>query len=173
MDESSRLATRLWTSAQPTVAAFVASIVREPRDREDVLQETALAIFESIDAYDPTRSFNGWAIGVAKNQIGLYLRKRKRDRHVFSEATIANLESVFHRVAPPAQLDQLSECIEQLDGRARTLCELRYQEGLKPASISERISMSANAVAKALQRVREQLRDCIMQGDIATEGAVE
>ena len=89
MDEKTRKATLLWTSAQPVVAAFVASVIRDTRDREDVLQETALAIFNSIGSYDSKLPFNAWAVGVARNQIGLYLRRRKRDRHVFGEATIA------------------------------------------------------------------------------------
>ncbi|MDF1754020.1 MAG: sigma-70 family RNA polymerase sigma factor [Verrucomicrobiales bacterium] len=98
---SSQQVTRLWTSAQPVVSAFVASIVVNPHDREDVLQETALAVVNSFDTYDPGRSFQGWAIGVARNQIRLYLRRRKRDRLVFGEETIANLQSTFDEGLPP------------------------------------------------------------------------
>mgnify|MGYP003628598093 CR=1 FL=1 len=67
MDDSTRHATRLWTSAQPVVAAFVASVVRDRRDREDVLQETALAVLNSFESYDSSQAFQGWAIGVARN----------------------------------------------------------------------------------------------------------
>ena len=41
------------------------------------------------------------------------------------------------------------------------MCELRYQQDLKPAAIAEVVGMTANAVAKSLQRIREQLRECI------------
>jgi RNA polymerase sigma-70 factor (ECF subfamily) len=51
----------------------------------------------------------------------------------------------------------------KLDERARRICELRYRDDLKPASIAERVGMSANTVSKALQRIREQLRACIEQ----------
>ena len=170
MDESTRNATRLWTSAQPTVAAFVASVIRNYRDRDDVLQETALAIFESIESYDPNLPFNAWAIGIARNQVGLYLRKRKRDRHVFREETIACIESAFNRTSPPKKLDYLPECIQQLNGRAREMCDLRYQADLKPAAIGKRLEMTANAVSKALQRIRDELRRCI-DSKVAHEGA--
>ena len=161
MDKSTRQATRLWTSAQPTVAAFVASVIRDYRDRDDVLQETALGVFESIDSYDSTQSFNGWAIGIARNQVGLYLRRRKRDRLVFDESTIACIESAFTQTNASPKLDYLPECMDQLDSRSRQICDLRYQEDLKPAAIGEKIGMTANAVAKALQRVRERLRRCV------------
>ncbi len=170
MDDSTRHATRLWTSAQPVVAAFVASVVRDRRDREDVLQETALAVLNSFESYDSSQAFQGWAIGVARNQISLYLRRRRRDRLVFNEETIANLQSTFEQSSPPEELDHLPTCIEQLSGRSRKICELRYQKGLKPIAISEQIGMTANSVSKALQRIREQLRECI-EDKFVSEGA--
>ncbi len=44
---------RLWTLAQPTVSAFVVSVVRDFAARDDLLQETAIAVIESFDRYDP------------------------------------------------------------------------------------------------------------------------
>ncbi|WP_146435263.1 sigma-70 family RNA polymerase sigma factor [Blastopirellula retiformator] len=170
MDENTLQATRLWTSAQPMVAAFVTSVVRDQVDRDDVMQETALAVLRSFETYDTSKPFNAWALGIARNQIGLYLRRRKRDRLVFSDETIANLQATFQTEAPPAKLDFLPDCIAQLQGRARQLCDLRYQQDLKPAAIAARIQMTANSVAKALQRIREQLRDCV-EAKAAAEGA--
>lgn len=170
MEESTRHATRLWTSAQPVVAAFVAAAVRNRHDREDVLQETAVAVMNSFESYDASRPFRAWAIGIARNQIGLYLRKFGRDRLVFGEETMMALQTVFTESEPPEELDHLPECMDLLEGRARQMCELRYQDGLKPAAIGERLGMTANTVAKALQRIREQLRDCI-EGKLMKEGA--
>ena len=88
MDERQRTATRLWTLAQPAVSAFITGIVRDFRDRDDVLQEVAVAVIESFDRYDPGRPFVPWAIGVARNQVGLYLRRRGRDRLCFDSAAL-------------------------------------------------------------------------------------
>ena len=172
MDERIRRATRLWTLAQPTVAAFVASVVRDFRDRDDVLQDVAVAVIESFHSYDESRPFVAWAIGVARNQVGLYLRKRRRDRHVFDEKTIAHLADAFATVTQQQarKLEFLRECLELLNARARRLCELRYQHDLKPAAIGQAVGMSPNSVAKALQRTREQLRACV-ERKTSTEGA--
>ncbi|MEZ6043474.1 MAG: sigma-70 family RNA polymerase sigma factor [Planctomycetaceae bacterium] len=163
MDEKSRQAMRLWTLAQPVVSAFVTSVVRDFGDRDDVLQEIAVAAIESYDAYDPNQPFVPWVMGVARNQIGLYLRRRRRGRLVFDEETVSCLATVFSKVSPEEhhKMDALSECLKLLEGRARELCQLRYQDDLKPASIAEKLGMAPNAVAKALQRIRDQLRDCI------------
>ena len=171
MDDSTRQAARLWTVAQPTVSAFVASVVRDFADRDDVLQETAVAVLESFASYDSARPFTAWAIGVARNQIGLYLRKRRRDRHYFDDALVEQLAEAFARIpaAEAGKLRRLNDCMQGLDGRARQLCDLRYGADLKPAAIADRVGMTANSVAKSLQRIRERLRDCIERKAI-TEG---
>lgn len=163
MDESTRQATRLWTLAQPKVSAFVTSVVRDFRDRDDLVQDIAVAVVESFDTYDPEKPFVPWSMGIARNQVGLYLRRRRRDRQVFDPATIECLQAAFTALpeTESVQLAFLQECMQRLDGRGRQLCELRYRQGLKPAAISESLGMAGTAVRKALQRIRERLRRCI------------
>jgi RNA polymerase sigma-70 factor (ECF subfamily) len=81
----------------------------------------------------------------------------------FDSAAVEQLAAAF--AAIPAddyrRLDRLSECLGLLEGKARRLCELRYRDDLKPAAIAPLVGMTANTVAKALQRVRDRLRECI------------
>ena len=133
--------------------------------------DIAVAVFESFDNYDPERPFVQWAMGVDRNQFKNYLRKRQRHFAVFDPETIEVLEATFTEL--PAEeaheLDFLQECLKKLDDKGRKLCELRYQEDMKPAAISEAIKMSGTAVRKSLQRVREQLRACV-ERKVAAEG---
>lgn len=163
MDPCIREVTRLWTLAVPPVSAFVASLVRDFQDRDDVLQDTAVAVVESFDQYDPARPFLAWALGVARNQALLYLRRKGRDRLAFDTAAVEALAAAFAGVAPAEvyKLDRLRECVTALDDKARELCRLRYADDLNPAAIGERLGVGANAVAKALQRVRDRLRECV------------
>lgn len=164
-------ATRLWTLAVPTVSAFVGSVVRDFQARDDVLQNTAVAVLESFPRYDPARPFVAWALGVARNQVRLYLRARGRDRHAFDTDTLEAVAAAFAETADTdRRFDHLAGCVEQLDAKAQELCRLRYDAGLKPAAIAERLGGAANAVAKALQRVRDRLRECI-ERKAAAEGA--
>ena len=164
IDDNTRQAARLWAVAQPVVSAFVTSIVRDFTARDDVLQEVAVAVIESFHRYDAERPFGAWALGIAQNQVRLYLRRVRRDRLVFDEETMIYLAAAF--VAESSEgssrnLDSLQDCMRRLEGRARRLCELRYRDDLKPAAIAKRVGMTANSVAKALQRIRGQLRECV------------
>ncbi|MFM7831063.1 MAG: hypothetical protein ACKPJD_04700 [Planctomycetaceae bacterium] len=41
--------------------------------------------------------------------------------------------------------------------------ELRYGQDLKPAAMGRLLDMHPNTVSKALQRIRDQLRDCLQR----------
>jgi RNA polymerase sigma-70 factor, ECF subfamily len=173
VDSKTIQATRLWTLAQPVVSAFVISAVRDFSARDDVLQEVAVAVMESFDRYDPQRPFVAWAMGIAQNQVRLYLRRIQHDRLVFDDDVLVRLAVAFEEASPEQSrsLGFLRGCLDQLEGRARELCELRYGRDLKPAAIAESLRMPANTVAKALQRIRDQLRACI-QRKSAVEGGL-
>lgn len=163
MDSSTADFTRQWTAALPKVAAFVGSMVFDAGDRDDVLQDCAVAAMTSYDRYDPSRPFAAWVIGVARNQVRLYLRRKSNDPHIFDEEALDSLVEAFARVQPEQEqkLTRLEHCVDQLEGRSRQLCELRYSHDLKPAAIAKKLNMTPNTVAKSLQRIREQLRDCL------------
>jgi RNA polymerase sigma-70 factor (ECF subfamily) len=170
MDPSTAEFTRQWTSALPKVSAFVGSMVFDVSDRDDVLQDCAIAAMTSFDRYDSTRPFAAWVIGVARNQVRLYLRRKSKDPHIFDDDALDNLVDAFARNRPShdKRLTRLENCVSQLDDRARELCELRYSRNLKPAAIGEQLGMSPNAAAKALQRIREQLRSCLEKTHLST-----
>jgi len=161
MDSAHAEFTRHWTATLPKIAAFVGSMVHDRCDRDDVLQDCAVAAMTSYERYDPSRPFAAWATGVARNQIRLYLRRKSKDPHIFDDDALDALVHAFSSTRRDERLDHLEHCVEKLEGRARTLCEYRYGRNLKPAAIADALGMSPNAVAKALQRIREDLRECI------------
>lgn len=162
MDDRVLMATKQWTLVQPVVSAFVGAIVRDFAARDDVLQEVAVAILESYDSYDAARPFQAWALGIARNQIRNYLRRQKRDLLTFDEKVIASLADTFDGMSGEVRtLDHLHDCVGKLDAKALKLLDMRYSQDLKPAAIAERLESTSNNIAKALQRIRDLLRDCV------------
>lgn len=174
VQDQQRQAARYWTLALPVVSAFVASQVRNIEDRNDILQETAVAVLDSFDRYNPDQPFVRWALGVARNQVLLYFRRKSRERTVFDPQAMEALVLAFSEqsLESPAKFDFLGECMQGLDEKSRELCRLRYELDMKPASIAERLGNSANNVAKSLQRIRDRLRDCIERKAHALESGL-
>jgi RNA polymerase sigma-70 factor (ECF subfamily) len=163
VDESMKHALRHWTIVQPIVSSYVHSLVRDYSTRDDLMQDIAIAVLESFDRYDPAQPFAAWAIGIARNHLRLHFRTVHRSRLRFSDSFMDQLSESFSQVSPRElhHLEHLQTCLDQLDGRAKQLCEARYSENQKPSQISRWLGGSPNGVAKALQRIRERLRECI------------
>lgn len=163
VDESMRIALRHWTVVQPIVSAFVHSMVRDYSARDDLMQDIAIAVLESFDRYDSSCPFAGWAIGIARNQVRLYYRTVHRSRLRFSDSIMDQLSEDFASISTQElhRLEHLQTCLDQLDGRAKELCKARYSENQKPAQIANWLGGTPNGIAKALQRIRERLRECI------------
>ena len=91
-----------------------------------------------------------------------------------SDEVVSQLAVAFEAeaIAQARPLGFLQDCLGKLDSRARELCELRYVQDLKPAAIAEMVGMTANAVAKSLQRIRDQLRECIERKSAIDGGAL-
>jgi RNA polymerase sigma-70 factor (ECF subfamily) len=163
MDPSTRRALADWTRAQPAVSAFVHALVHDRSERDDVLQDVAVAVLESHHRYDPARPFLAWALTIARNEVVDSLRRRRRRPALLGPEAADALAGAIADLAEgeQARLARLADCMSELDRRAREACELRYRAGLSNAQVAEALGMQANTASKLLQRVRERLRECI------------
>ncbi|MFN5322098.1 MAG: sigma-70 family RNA polymerase sigma factor [Planctomycetota bacterium] len=161
-------AVRQWTRVQPIVSAFLGSLVRNQADRDDLLQETAVAVVQSYAAFDRTRSFENWVMGIAQNQLRNYFRKLARGRLVFDSELVSRLADSFVRTGPETQekLEQLEDCFGKLPPAAQELCRKRYREELTLNAIAAHAGRSLESITKSLQRIREQLRACIERSQL-------
>lgn len=156
--------TQLWTAAHPTVAGFVRSLVPDRVAVDDIVQEVAVALFAQFSAYDPSRPFVAWALGIAKHKI------QDRWRTLARSKTVTQDSAVLEAMAEiSAEMDDefdsrraaLQECLGQVQGRASDLLRLHYHDGLEPRHIAEQLGLQAGHVRVLLNRVRGVLRDCI------------
>ncbi len=154
---------QLWTGAQPAVAGYIRAVVTDAAAAKDVLQETALTLFRRFADYDGERPFLGWALGVAKFQVLGYRRDEARSFLTFEPDLFGRFTEQWAASAPEAdrRAGALQECLEQLAGRAREVVRLRYFEELTAEEIALRSGANGAAVRVMLQRIREQLRECI------------
>lgn len=152
-----------WTQAQPTVAAFVSSLVPNFHDAEDVLQCVAIALVNKADGFDPSKPFVAWALGIARIEVLRFRSKAHQDRLVFDDQVIDRVFEAYQSTL--AELEEkkgaMAWCVGQVQGKAGRVLELHYLREQKPAQVAQTLGMSANAVFVTLHRVRLALRECI------------
>jgi RNA polymerase sigma-70 factor (ECF subfamily) len=153
----------LWTAAQPTISAFIRTLVPHYQQADEVLQRVAVTLVRKFDQYDPSRPFGAWAIGVAKYEVLYFRRERATDKHLFGDEIVEQIanryEIVIEEIDPIREA--LRNCLEDLRGRSKRVIELRYRRGMRSNVIAQQMSLSPGAVRMLLCRVREKLRGCI------------
>ena len=160
-----------WSSVYDRVRLFVASVVWDRHDAEDVTQEVAYKAGRGFASYDPAQPFGAWVMGIAKNEVRHYLRTQSRDRHAFSDDLVAKLADSASEVQPElsARSSALTECMKNLPEPAKALLRMRYIEQTQAAELADQLSLTTNAVHQRLKRIRKALSDCIEQR-LAKEG---
>jgi len=159
-----------YLQAQPSIRAYVLSIVRDFHVTEDVLQEVAVAAWERYDRYDPARPFVGWVLGVAHHKCIDSLRARK--------ARVLLPDDLADRLAQDAAMlseeaaerrKVLAGCVEKLTETVRSVVRLRFEENLDTHEIARKEGKSLAAVSKMLTRARAFLIQCT-ERSLATGG---
>jgi RNA polymerase sigma-70 factor (ECF subfamily) len=155
--------TVLWTAAQPTVMAFIRSVVGSAADAEDTLQEVAYAIASRFDEYDAARPFAAWAIGIAKYKLMEWRRSVSHDRVLFQSHTIEQIADGYAQVSAEAggATRALDHCMSKLGAKPKRVLELRYVQQMKPSAIARELGTTSNTISVLLHRTRETLRDCV------------
>ena len=163
MDTDHEQFTRAWIQAQPAVAAYLASVIRDPHAVDEALQNVAVALIRTVTDYDPARPFVAWAMGMAKIEV---LRQRRQS----ARAPVCLPPDVIDLMAETfAEIDEeldprrhaLRECMRGVQGRAGYLVRLRFGDDLDPDTIAGRVGLSAGNVRTILHRVRATLLTCV------------
>jgi len=153
-------------AAQPALRAFIASVVQDVGAREDILQSTALTLWEQYDRYDAGRSFGAWARGVAAHKILHDRRRVARFPITLEPEAIEAMKLAFDRressgVSETDRTHALRACLERLPRESRRLIAFRYEDQLACRDIAHRLGRSVEAVYQQLSRLRSQLARCI------------
>lgn len=158
---------------QDRLFAYSLTLVPDRSVARDILQETNLVLWRRREEFVAGTSFSAWASKVAFFRVLAYRRDRGRDRHVFFS------EELMTQLAGEVQedLDTLADrrtalqgCLAKLTERQRWLIAQRYSPENSIKVIAEMTGRSAGAVATAVYRVRNALRDCVTRR-LAAEGA--
>ena len=159
---------RLFLAAERDILRYLSAILPHPQDARDVLQETALALWEEFDAYDSTRPFLPWAIGFALNKARQHSSRHARRPHLLADEPL--LEKLQAEQAARGERfqpghDRLSRCVEQLPPHHAAVLRGYYWDGSAIEQLAAGARTSVDAIYKRLQRIRAILLDCVKKLD--------
>jgi len=163
MDETQDEFITQLTMAQPSLWAYVFSLLPDHVAAQDVLQETNLTLWRKVQEFQPGTSFVAWACQVAYFHVLSHRRRVRRDRLVLDDGVFAYLaERQADRAAELGdRAVALRSCLDKLPPPSRKLLEERYAPGGSVKELAEADGRSVAALSQVLYRLREKLLQCI------------
>ena len=154
---------RLFLASERDVRRYVGSLVPNVGDVEEIVQQTAVVLWEKVSTYDPERPFTPWACRFALNVARQWMARQQRWKRLLSgelAETLAHrrrhLQSEFD-----SRLRHLDDCVKRLPQAQQSILSDFYFEQQAIDDVARRAQKSVDAVYKAIQRMRKVLRTCI------------
>lgn len=153
----------LFLRSEREIFRYVAALVPSVADAEDIVQQTALALWEKFDAYDPTQPFTPWACRFALNKTRQWMERRQRWQALLASGLAEELALRREALQPEleARLKQLERCLGKLPEDQRALIEGYYYRRDPVEKLAGSSGRTVAATYKLLQRIRRALQICI------------
>ncbi len=153
---------------QSYIQSFIACLLPNKNDCDDVLQETLSEMWHKFDDYQEGTNFKAWGVAIARLKIISHQRKFHTTRLYFSSDTIALIEkeaeNSFEKGYLQFQKDLLRQCLKKLSGKETTYLNLRYWEQLTFEGIADRFGITMQGAYKAVSLIHARLLKCIQVG---------
>jgi RNA polymerase sigma-70 factor, ECF subfamily len=150
---------------QGQLLGYIYSLVRDLDDAEDLFQQTCLVLWDKFDRFDPSRSFVGWACGVARYEVLNFLRTRSRDRLYFCDELSLALIEAQEALEQEERLEErraaLAGCMKKLRVRDKDLLEACYGRSDGVRDVARVRGRSPQSVHNSLRRIRRALYQCV------------
>ncbi len=153
----------LFLRSEREIFRYVAALVPNVADAEDIVQQTALALWERFDAYDPSLPFTPWACRFALNKARQWIERRSRWQRLLEQGLAEQILARREELGPQLErrLQRLDACLRELPEDKRSLIEGYYYRRESVDALAAGADRTVEATYKALQRIRQSLQLCI------------
>ncbi|MBI4872994.1 MAG: sigma-70 family RNA polymerase sigma factor [Acidobacteria bacterium] len=131
-----------------------------PEAAEDLFQQTWLRVLESIQRYDPRRSFDSWLFAIAHNLAIAMLRRRVPASldEPGEDRLAAPDPGAFENLLAAERRRAVTEAMAEIPPLYREVLSLRFEEEMKLGEIAGTVGAPLGTVKSRLRRGLEALR---------------
>jgi RNA polymerase sigma-70 factor (ECF subfamily) len=154
---------KVFLANEREIFRYVAALVPPRADAQEIVQQTVVVLWGKFDQYDSERPFAPWACRFALNVTRQWMARRQHWKALLDGGLAEDLALRREKLLPEfdARLAHLANCLGKLPNKHRSSVDGYYfqQSGVK--KLAQQGQRTVDAVYKALQRVRRQLRECM------------
>lgn len=142
---------------------YIAGLVGNLTDAEEVLQETNIIVWKKCEQFQPGTDFRAWVFRIALFEVRK-LQERRRKRGVgLSEELLEQLATTYQRQEDylETRRERLAGCLEKLKPVDRELVRDVYGRGVEVPALAEQSGREPTSIYRSLRRIRQLLLDCV------------
>lgn len=135
---------------------------------EDAVQEAMLVVVAKYEQFEEGTSVLAWCRSIVRIEVLRAKQRHQRECTIAQKVLDETVDAAFEEFqASRTSLDRerrrdaLARCVSQTSERSKRVLESRFVDELGYPQIGKRLSMSIEAVRKALFRVKKQVRECV------------
>lgn len=139
-------------------------------DAEDVVHDSMLRIIKNIDKIDISdeRKTKAFCVTIVRNKAIDCIRKESKDKVSYDDEIMTEnkngLYLDFSQINETYRI--LYEALESLSEKYKTVCTLKYVNGLKEREIAEVLDLSEKTVNQRIFRGKQILKEAIRKEDL-------
>lgn len=154
----------LYQNTDRTVYSFILSIMKNPQDAEEVMQETYMKIWTSASSYQSQGKPLAWIFTIARNLCYMKFRDQKHRADMgLEELTGEETGELCLPLENLADAMALRAALELLKEDERQIVLLHASAGLKHREIAASLGMSLATVLskynRSIKKLKQNLRE--------------
>jgi RNA polymerase sigma-70 factor, ECF subfamily len=155
----------------PPLYSLAYRALQHHSDAEETVQDIFLKAFDSLERFDPERSFFPWIYTIGINHIRSLRRSpafwKRQDTLPIAEELVsaATRDNPEHEVLAQEMRRVIDVALQKLRPVERRVFTLRKMEGLSTDETARLLSLSANTIKTHLRRARKKMEITILRNE--------
>lgn len=153
--------TQIWTDFHKELKSYIAKVVKNQADADDILQEVFIKIIRNSEKVKLAKNLRQYIYGMIRNAIGDYFRNKQRlnsdleipDALIGEDEQFLNATIADYCVKP---------FINQLPEKYKEALLLTEFQDISQKDLAEKLNISYSGAKSRVQRGKEKLKDIIL-----------
>ncbi len=151
---------QFWREHSPKIHAFIRKRIQSAEDAEEILQDTFLAVLESLRDFDFRCQLSTFLCSIAQHKIIDHYRKKKVKQILLSRLSADWVPLVSQFLGPEEEFDtkeveyRIRLVFARLRPLHRKILTMKYIEGQSVAEIAKQLAVTLKSAESTLFRAR-------------------
>lgn len=151
---------QLYQNTDKTMYSFILSVVRNPQDAEEIMQETYLRIWTSAGSYQAQGKPLAWMFTIARNLCYMKFRNQKHESDIaFEDLEGEETGEVCPEIEQAADKLVLAAALKILKEEEREIVLLHATAGMKHREIAASLGIPLATVLSKYNRAMKKLEN--------------